>query len=476
MKRNILKYITSIIALLFLSGIFTVVDAEDLYLLNTGDTGTGNYVFTGDYLYIDSAVSAEMIIDRGTTSNRAAVRYRSGGNEKWLWGLQDSSSDYTIKSYVTGDLVIDLAGGNVGIGTTSPTEKLHVQDGNVLLKTNSQYSPTLFWCGVTFNPTRESCAGFKYNGDAHKLSPVGQFQLTMPIWDGTGNKFNTGYGFGGYDGEWASMVSPSVGNMIITSSSNLDLSAGIINIRKDSSNANWVTFDSATEKVGIGKTNPNWKLDVNGVIKGSQYRSSTGNDDWNFGIGLDTYEPNDFMFRNTAGTERFRIKENGNVGIGASNPGNNKLYVQGNGYFNGELRASNIAAHYQDLAEWVPTSTPLTSATVVMINPTEINHVLPSDKEYNTLVAGVVSEQPGISLGVPGEGKAQIAHTGRVKVKVDTNYGGIAIGDLLVTSPIEGHAMKADNSKLRPGMLLGKALQPLAEGQQGEILVLLTLQ
>jgi hypothetical protein len=63
-------------------------------------------------------------------------------------------------------------------------------------------------------------------------------------------------------------------------------------------------------------------------------------------------------------------------------------------------------------------------------------------------------------------------------VKVDARYGAVAVGDLLVTSPTTGHAMRATDSggtTIKPGTLLGKALESLANGQ-GEILVLLTLQ
>ncbi len=58
----------------------------------------------------------------------------------------------------------------------------------------------------------------------------------------------------------------------------------------------------------------------------------------------------------------------------------------------------------------------------------------------------------------------------------------IRVGDLLVTSDIEGVAMKnepvdvAGDAKMhRPGTLIGKALEPLEKGR-GEILVLLSLQ
>jgi len=74
-----------------------------------------------------------------------------------------------------------------------------------------------------------------------------------------------------------------------------------------------------------------------------------------------------------------------------------------------------------------------------------------------------------------------VAQSGRVRIKADARYGAIKIGDLLVTSPTQGYAMKSRPMQVggqtmhRPGTLLGKALESLPSGK-GEILVLLTLQ
>jgi hypothetical protein len=148
---------------------------------------------------------------------------------------------------------------------------------------------------------------------------------------------------------------------------------------------------------------------------------------------------------------------------------------------NGTLTARVVGAVYQDVAEWVPSNEPLTDATVVIVAPDADDHVVASTQAYDTRVAGVVSPNPGILLGVAGDGKFKIATTGRVKVKVDASAHAIARGDLLVTSAKPGVAMKSTPLEVggaaihRPGTLIGKALEPLATGE-GEILVLLSLQ
>jgi len=170
------------------------------------------------------------------------------------------------------------------------------------------------------------------------------------------------------------------------------------------------------------------------------------------------------------------LNRNGNLGIGTMTP-SAKLHVIGDAVVTG-----NIAAKYQDVAEWVPTRAgALAAGTVVIIDPQARNQVLPAAQPYDSRVAGVVSAKPGVLLGEAGDDKVKVAHAGRVPVKVDASFGPIQVGDLLVTSPTSGHAMRSTPVDLggipihRPGTVVGKALEPLTEGQ-GEILVLLTLQ
>ncbi|HEX8354947.1 MAG TPA: hypothetical protein VF611_18715, partial [Pyrinomonadaceae bacterium] len=174
-------------------------------------------------------------------------------------------------------------------------------------------------------------------------------------------------------------------------------------------------------------------------------------------------------------SEKMRINSGGNVGIGTTAPAS-KLHVAGDITVDG-----NINAKYQDVAEWVPSTQKLSAGTVVILDVGRDNHVAASATAYDTRVAGVISAQPGISLGEKGEGKVLVATTGRVKVKVDATRGAIRVGDLLVTSGAAGVAMKSEPLDLggvpihRPGTIIGKALESLEKGT-GEILVLLSLQ
>jgi hypothetical protein len=166
---------------------------------------------------------------------------------------------------------------------------------------------------------------------------------------------------------------------------------------------------------------------------------------------------------------------NGRVGIGNPSPAFT-LDVTGSIH-----ASSGIAAVYQDVAEWVPATEKMEPGTVVVLNTEAVNQVMPSRQAYDMGVAGVVSSKPGLILGEGSPDKAQIATTGRVRVRVDATKYPIHVGDLLVTSDKPGSAMKSQPIEIngrklhQPGTIVGKALEPLSSGE-GEILVLLSLQ
>jgi hypothetical protein len=100
---------------------------------------------------------------------------------------------------------------------------------------------------------------------------------------------------------------------------------------------------------------------------------------------------------------------------------------------------------------------------------------------YDRRVAGVVSGagayKPGIVLDRRDTGAVRqpIALLGKVFCKVDAQFGPIAVGDLLTTSPTPGHAMATNDPIRALGAVIGKALRPLSSGQ-GLLPVLIALQ
>lgn len=100
---------------------------------------------------------------------------------------------------------------------------------------------------------------------------------------------------------------------------------------------------------------------------------------------------------------------------------------------------------------------------------------------YDTKVVGVVSGagdfKPGIVLDKhpEREGRLPIALVGKVFCRVDASRHPIDVGDMLTTSDRLGHAMKAVDPLQAFGAVIGKALRPLATGQD-LIPILVSLQ
>ena len=256
------------------------------------------------------------------------------------------------------------------------------------------------------------------------------------------------------------------------------------------------------DKIGIDTTSPGEKLDVSGTFRATGQNSAPASGagveiSYTGGVGyiqsfdrstntneilylsgkiiqLNGGAQGDVLIGTTDSAAGYKLNVSGNTNV----TGN--INVAGTGAGNIYLTGT-INAKYQDVAEWVPSSEQISAGTVVVLDSTKSNQVISSTRAYDTRVAGVVSEKPGLALGESGANKVLVATTGRVLVKVDAANGPIHIGDLLVTSDSPGFAMKSEpitigNRKLHlPGTLIGKALEPLEKGS-GKILVLLSLQ
>jgi Collagen triple helix repeat (20 copies) len=119
--------------------------------------------------------------------------------------------------------------------------------------------------------------------------------------------------------------------------------------------------------------------------------------------------------------------------------------------------------------------------TLMVIDPANPGELMPSTSAYDSKVAGIISGAngvlPGIHMGQEGvmDGKHKVAMTGRVYVKATTANGKIQPGDLLTTSDIPGHAMKANDRTRAGGATVGKAMSAL-DKETGLVLVLVNLQ
>ncbi|MFA6198731.1 MAG: hypothetical protein WC734_06320, partial [Patescibacteria group bacterium] len=97
--------------------------------IGTTDPGAKLQVI-GD-IYSDGATNSTLRVGRLSSSYYAQSAYASAGTVKWQTGLRANLTGYNIFDEVAGvtRLYVDDTGGNVGIGTTSPSARLHIEGG-----------------------------------------------------------------------------------------------------------------------------------------------------------------------------------------------------------------------------------------------------------------------------------------------------------------------------------------------------------
>ena len=479
------------------------------------------------------------LVLRSNTGTSPSIRWKigspyttggePGGNIGTDFGIERFNDSGTTQGF---PFFIQRSSGNVGIGTSAPADSLHVN--NVVRI--SPYSPNTSGSYVNAGAALRLLNGNIYeNAQPASIQFGGMYNPTgtTPT-DAVYNYINWSYGWlriknnqqtkiqiGGGD-EWGNqnvLLNPDGGNVGIGTTSpgsllnlagafgatppfirlqrtdgtttyyggldfysqngtkgwsienNVSVGNDYLEFNKGASNK--VVFDP-NGNVGIGTTNPQRKFEVAGITRATASETVGDGSD---SIGAGPYR----AWYNLAVTRGWaqQLSASNNLDFWYYNGSWHKtatIDTSGNLTLSGSVNAK-----YQDVAEWVPSSEQLSAGTVVVLDSTKSNQVTSSLVSYDTRVAGVVSEQPGISLGEKSDNKVLVATTGRVRVKVDASKGAIHIGDLLVTSDVPGMAMKSEPMIIggrrfhAPGTLIGKALEPLDRGT-GTILVLLSLQ
>jgi hypothetical protein len=159
----------------------------------------------------------------------------------------------------------------------------------------------------------------------------------------------------------------------------------------------------------------------------------------------------------TVGKARLIIDNDGIVSVGT-------LRITG---------GSDVAEPFEITTHGIP------KGAIVSIDTDHPGMLKMSGHAYDTRVAGVVSGangiEPGVSLRPLGQSGQDVALSGRVYVLADATHEPIEPGDLLTSSDIPGHCMKASDRTRAPGAIIGKAMTPLVSGK-GMVLALVSLQ
>lgn len=198
-----------------------------------------------------------------------------------------------------------------------------------------------------------------------------------------------------------------------------------------------MTLDLANKRVGIGAvTTPGATLDISGSVSNLIRATNSA-----------------------SGQTVFRVESDGDVFADRS-------YNCGlaSGCFNSGQGA--------DVAERIDATEALEPGDVVEIDPSVPGQFRKPREGMSRRVAGVISTAPAITLGNNfdssqdkwEDNRPLLALAGRVPVKVIAKFGAIEVGDLLISSPIPGYAMKCPEASECIGAIIGKALEPWNEG------------
>lgn len=183
--------------------------------------------------------------------------------------------------------------------------------------------------------------------------------------------------------------------------------------------------------------------------------------------------------------------EEGSGGVGGQitlYDGDGTPTIEIDGDYNGDGRITTQELQItggSDLSEQFdvkPVDVEVGPGMVVSIDPDNPGNLQVCRKAYDNRVAGIISGANGIKTGMmmgqkgtEADGKHPVALTGRVYCRADASNGPIEPGDLLTTSPVPGHAMKATDRDRAFGATIGKAMTSLEQGS-GLVLVLVSLQ
>jgi hypothetical protein len=315
-----------------------------------------------------------------SNSNGQNLQFRNNGianaifsNTYNLAGGSTSKTDFN--AYVYGDNPFSiwtnnnnrltvLGGGNVGIGTTSPAQKLHVI-GDARIQGNLTVNGTYTQIDTDVNTTEQWLVTNDGTGPAAVINQLGSQDIFDVQDDGTsvfyiedgghigigttsptdrlhlsGDNVNLSLDGTGAPGTPITTLSLSRGSVDWSINSGVG-GANLFAIRDKQNSAYRLAIDGSGN-VGIGTTSPSEKLEVSSAVGSTQltghqiFMTRNGNNEI-YAVGASSV-----LALGANGVEKMRITSAGNVGIGTTSP-SYKLDVNGGGV---RLSSSNFHVYY----------------------------------------------------------------------------------------------------------------------------------
>lgn len=387
----------------------------------------------------------------GSSGYRLKMGVATSGGEAAHARIVAAGPSSKLTLGANGQQPLTIAGTTVGIGTSNPTATLDVVGTVKTTDFRLTTSPTdgyVLTCDASGNGTWQAGGGFSlpYSGSVSSTGTA--FAIT-----------NTG----------TSISTQAIAATINNPSSSSDSCAGYFSANGSNGRAIYAVSD-------VGST-------ICAYHTGSNY-AFYGTSDGDVGFFQASGAYGTALRAEATGGEGFGIKaESPWVGIEAKGGvAAAKFYGHVDIYDYGTTNKVLELGKGLDYAEGFDVSTDkdqIKPGTVLVIDAENPGELALSTRAYDRKVPGIVAGAKGLGSGVRLGGDQfdhDVALAGRVYCNVVATDQPIEPGNLLTTSDVPGHAMKALDQQRAQGAIIGKAMEPLAKGARGQILVLVMPQ
>ncbi len=449
----------------------TLADARlssNVALLNTEQTFTAIKHFTGNVSMGTSTAPQGTLDVRGgnqyfdTGGGNFIIRY-AATNDGWNFATSGQGANLWLREDPNGtDIWTRMAwtaGGNVGVGTTSPDVTLHVATGTDVELASGGYFEVGLPSGANITLDNNEIMA-RNNGVAS----------TLYLNNDGGDVY-----VGGDVGVGTTPSAP----LHVASSTFSSSSYGVVHGESTvaTNDTPGVYGEHAvTDYYGIGVKGVGGYRGVEGRV--SPTGSSTYTGVYGYVSGGTGSNRGVYGYAYGTGTTNYGV-----YGYAGGATTNYAGYFSGTLYCTGTTNTDVLTIRGgADVAERFDVTDEVKAGMVVAIDPDQPGKMCVARGAYNPRVAGVISGANELAAGMvlgefAGCENAQpVALTGRVWTYCDASDKAIEPGDLLTTSDRAGYAMAATDRERSHGAVIGKAMSRLAKGQSGLVLVLVNLQ